>query len=137
MKKSLMTLVLVTVFGVPAAYAHGVQQQPSLLGALLSVGNHGSVANVGATIAAPSSLANVHANVLDNSVKANVDVGAANSNHYAPSHGSPAVADVKLNVLGIVKANVDVGQSSRQGGSLLNLNASLLSGGVGNRQDRW
>ncbi|HEU0095103.1 MAG TPA: hypothetical protein VFQ52_01515 [Rhizomicrobium sp.] len=101
MKKSLMTLVLVTVFGVPAAYAHGVQQQPSLLGALLSVGNH-SVANVGAKVLSPSSL-----------------------------------ADVKLNVLGVVKANVDVGQSSRQGNSLLNLNASLLSGGVGNRQDRW
>jgi hypothetical protein len=133
-----MTLVLITVFGVNAAYAHGVQQQPSLLGALFSVGNHGSVANVGATIAAPSSLANVHANVLDNSVKANVDIGGASNNRYnAPSHGSSAVADVKLNVLGVVKANVDVGQSSRQGSSLLNLNASLLSGGVGNRQDRW
>lgn len=102
MKKSFMTLVLITVFGVNAAYAHGVQQQPSLLGALLSVGNHGSIANVSAKVAAPSSL-----------------------------------ADVKLNVLGAVKANVDVGQSSRQGSSLLNLNASVLSGGVGGRQDRW
>jgi hypothetical protein len=136
MKKSFMTLVLITVFGVNAAYAHGAQQQPSLLGALLQVGNHGSVANVAATVAAPSSLANVHANVLDNSVKADVNVGAANNNRY-DSHGASAVADVKLNVLGVVKANVDVGQASRQGGSLLNLNASVLSGGVGNRQDRW
>lgn len=137
MKKSLMTLVLIAVFGVNAAYAHGVQQ-PSLLGGLLQAGNHGSVANVAATVAAPSSLANIHANVLGNSVKADVDVGSANNRYSAPGRGSfPAVADVKLNVLGIVKANVDVGQSSRQGGSLLNLNASVLSGGVGNRQDRW
>jgi hypothetical protein len=138
MKKSFMTLVLITVFGVNAAYAHGMQQQPSLLGALLSVGNHGSIANVSAKVAAPSSLADVHANVLDNTVKANVDVGAANNHYSAPSHNSsPAVADVKLNVLGLVKANVDVGQTSHQGSSLLNLNASVLSGGVGGRQDRW
>jgi type 1 fimbria pilin len=136
MKKSLITLALITMLGAPAAYAHGVQQQPSLLSGLLSVGNHGSVANVAATVAAPSSLANVHANVLDNSVKANVNVGSSNNNRY-DSHGSSSVADVKLNVLGVVKANVDVGQSSRQGGSLLNLNASLLSGGVGGRHDRW
>jgi hypothetical protein len=136
MKKSLIALALITVIGAPA-YAHGVQQQPSLLGALLSVGNHGSIANVSAKVAAPSSLADVHANVLGNAVRADVDVGAANNNHYAPSHGSTAVADVKLNVLNVVKANVDVGQSSRQGSSLLNLNASVLSGGVGNHQDRW
>jgi hypothetical protein len=137
MKKSLMTLLLITVFGVNAAYAHGVQQQPSLLGALLSVGNHGSIANVTAKVAAPSSLADVHANVLDNAVKADVDVGSSSNTRYAPSHGSSAVADVKLNVLNVVKANVDVGQTSRQGNSLLNLNASVLSGGVGNRQDHW
>jgi hypothetical protein len=134
MKKTLITLALITTFGIPAAYAHGMAQQPSLLGALVSVGNHGSIANVAAKVASPSSLADVHANVLGNTVKADVDVGAAN-NRY--SHGSPSVADVNLNVLGAVKANVDVGQSSRHGSSLLNLNASVLSGGVGNRQDRW
>jgi hypothetical protein len=131
-----MTLALVTVFGMPAAYAHGFQQQPSLLGALVQVGNHGSVANVAAKVLSPSSLADVHANVLDNVVKADVNVGAANNNHYN-SRGSSDIADVKLNVLGAVKANVDVGQSDRHGSSLLNLNASLLGGGVGNRQDRW
>jgi hypothetical protein len=136
MKKTLIAFALITMIGAPA-YAHGVQQQPSLLGALLSVGNHGSIANVSARVAAPSSLADVHANVLDNAVRADVDVGAANNHHYAPSHGSTAVADVKLNVLNVVKANVDVGQASRQGSSLLNLNASVLSGGVGNHQDRW
>jgi hypothetical protein len=132
MKKTFITLALIAVIGAPA-YAHGVQQQPSLLGALLSVGNHGSIANVGAKVLSPSSLADVHASVLDNAVKADVDVGA--NNRY--SHGSSAVADVKLNVLGAVKANVVVGQSDRHGSSLLNLNASLLSGGVGNRQDHW
>jgi hypothetical protein len=137
MKKTLITLALVTAFGVPAAYAHGFQQQrPSLLGALLSVGNHGSIANVGAKVLSPSSLADVHANVLGNAVKADVDVGNA-SNRYDSRHGSSSVADVNLNVLGAVKANVDVGQSSRHGSSLLNLNASVLSGGVGNRQDHW
>ena len=69
-------------------------------------------------------------------MKANVDVGTAN-NRYDPRHGASSVADVNLNVLGAVKANVDVGQSSRHGSSLLNLNASVLSGGVGNRQDHW
>lgn len=137
MKKSLITLALITVFGMPAAYAHGFQQQqPSLLGELVQAGNHGSIANVAAKVLSPSSLANVHANVLDNAVKADVNVGAANNSHYN-SHGSSDIADVKLNVLGAVKANVDVGQSSRHGSSLLNLNASLLGGGVGNRQDRW
>jgi len=135
MNISLMTLALVTALGT-AAYAHGVQQQPSLLGALVQVGNHGSIANIGAKVLSPSSLADVHANVLDNAVKADANIGASGNNHY-DSHGSSAVADVKLNVLNVVKANVDVGQADRRGSSLLNLNASVLGGGVGNRQDRW
>lgn len=101
MKKTLVALMLVTVSA--AAHAHGFRQQPSLLGALVQAGNHGSVANVAARVASPSSLADVHANVLGNAVK----------------------------------ADIDVGQSSRRGSALLNLNASVLGGGVGNRQDRW
>ncbi len=109
-KKALMSLMLTAVFGAPSAFAHGVTQQPSLLSALVNVGNHGSIAKV------------------------NANIGATTQ----PSYHTPAsVADVKANVLGVVKADVAVGQTSRQGSSLLGLNLSILGGGVGNRQDRW
>ncbi|HEY0265799.1 MAG TPA: hypothetical protein VGC16_03550 [Rhizomicrobium sp.] len=109
-KKIVMSLMLTAAFGAPQAFAHGVQQQPSLLGALVNIGNHGGIANVAATVGA------------------------------TPSYRAPtaSVADVKANVLGgAVKADVAVGQTSRQGSSLLGLNLSILGGGVGNRQDRW
>ncbi len=112
-KKTLMSLMLTAAFGVPSAFAHGVQQQPSLLSALVTVANHGSIADLNANLRATTQ----------------------------PSYRAPAissVADVKANVLGgAVKADVAVGQTSRQGSSLLGLNLSILGGGVGNRQDRW
>jgi hypothetical protein len=64
-----------------------------------------------ATIGSHASLANVAASVA------------------APA----ALANVHANVLnGAINANVAVGQTSRHDDSLLNLNVSLLNGGVGN-----
>jgi hypothetical protein len=138
-KKILVSLMVTAAFGIPTAYAHGASQ-PSLLNALVSVGNHGSIANVAATVAAPSTLADVHASALDNSVNANVavDTSSSHSSYNAPPHNaSSSVADVNLNVLNAVKANVDVGQQSGHSSTLLGISATVLDGGVGNRQNRW
>lgn len=109
-KKILMTVMLAAVFAAPSAFAHGMQQRPSLLGALVNIGNHGGIANVTANIGAQPS-------------------------YHAPARALP---DVRANVLnGAVKADIAVGQASRHDSALLNLNASVLSGGVGNSRDRW
>jgi hypothetical protein len=108
-KKILVSLMVTAAFGIPTAQAHGTSQ-PSLLNALVSVGNHGSIANVA------------------------VDTSSHASNN-APSHGASSVAGVNLNVLNVVKANVDVGQSHSN--MLLGISATVLDGGVGNRQNHW
>lgn len=95
--KTFACFALITVIATPA-FAHDTHQQPSLVSALVSVGNHGSVANAAATVGSRNSLADVSANVLG----------------------------------GAVKANVDVGQTSHQGTTLLGIGLGL-DGGVGNR----
>ena len=95
-KKTLIAVAVIAALATPA-FAHGVQQQPSLLGGLL-----GNVVNLNANVGGRSGLANVNASLLG----------------------------------GAVKTNVDVGQSNRHGGDLLNLGISL-DGGVGNRPGRW
>ncbi len=102
-KKILMCVMLTAAFGAPA-FAHDTQQ-PSLLSALVNVGT----------------IAKVNANVAT----------TTQPSYHAPA--TTSVADVKANVLnGAVKADVDVGQTSRNTSSLLNLNLSVLGGGVGN-----
>jgi hypothetical protein len=70
------------------------------------------------------SLLNVVASIGSHASLANVAASAA-----APS----TLANVHATVLdNTVKANVAVGQTARHDDSLLNLNVSLLNGGVGN-----
>lgn len=100
-KKFVLSLMLAASFSAPA-FAHGASSVP-LLGALVTAGNHGGIATVGAA------------------------VGQQN-------RGASSLADVNLNLLnGAVKANIGVDQSSRQSTSLLNIGATVLGGGVGNR----
>ena len=136
MKKIIVSLMLAGSLATPAL-ANGFHQQPSLLGALVSVGNHGSIASVAAKVASPNSfggsLADVKANVLDNTVKADVKVGSSQPS-YGPSHGYGASEVAGLNVVipGVAKANVAIGQQSGHSSSLLGVTANVLSGGVGN-----
>jgi len=116
------------------AFAHGFSQ-PSLLGALMNVGNHGSVA---AKVGSPHALADVKANVLGNTVKADVKVGARQPSYgYGRGTSAPSSSLLGLNVIvpGIARANVDVGQQSRHGSTLLGVTANVLDGGVGRRGD--
>lgn len=103
------------------AFAHGFSQ-PSLLGALVNVGNHGSVA---AKMGSPHALADVK-------------VGTRQPSH-GYGHGASASSSslLGLNVImpGIARANIDVGQQSRHGSTLLGVTANVLDGGVGRRGD--
>jgi hypothetical protein len=132
MKKIIVSLALATILATPA-FANGFNQ-PSLLGALLNVGNHGSIASVAAKVASPNSLADVKANVLDNTARADVKVGSSQPS-YGYGHSAPSSEVVGLNVVipGIAKANIAIGQQSGHSSSLLGVTANVLSGGVGNR----
>lgn len=131
-KKFIIALMLAAAVASPA-YANG---SSGLLGALVSVGNHGSVANVGATVDNRNSLANVGANLLGGVVKATATVDQTQSHGYGPT--SSSLADVNLNVLnGAVKANVAVDQNSRHDSTLLGVSAMVLDGGVGNHGGHW
>jgi hypothetical protein len=133
MKKIIASLAFAAL--ATPAFAHGVSQ-PSLLGALVNLGNHGGIASVGAKVASPNALADVKANVLDNAVKADVKLSASQSS-YGHGYGAPSPSLLGLNVTvpGIVQANVDVGQQSRHGSTLLGVTANVLDGGVGHRGD--
>jgi len=131
MKKIIVSLAFV-VLATPA-FAHGFSQ-PSLLGALVNVGNHGSVAGVAATVASPHALADVKANVLGNAVKADVTVGARQPSHgHGYSAPSPSLLGLNVTVPGIARANGDVGRQNRHGSILLGVTANVLDGGVGRR----
>lgn len=129
MKKIIVSLILTGVAATPA-FANGINQ-PSLLGALVSVGNHGSIASVAAKVASPNSLADVKANVLDNTVKADVKVGATQPSY---GYGAPSseVAGLNFVIPGVAKANVAIGQQTGHSSTLLGVTANVLSGGVGN-----
>ena len=131
MKKIIVSLMLAGTLATPA-FANGFNQ-PSLLGALVSVGNHGDIANVVAKVASPSTLANVKANVLDNTVKADVKVGSTQPS-YGYGHGAPSssLADLNVTIPGVAKANVAIGQQTGHSSTLLGVTANVLSGGVGN-----
>jgi len=102
-----LSLALTAAAIAPAAahdFGQGFNRAPApLLGALVSVGPHGSIANVGAAVGASSR----HGSSL-----ADVNVNALN---------------------GAVRADVDVGQSSRHSSTLLGVSATVLDGGVGHR----
>lgn len=129
MKTFVVSLMLASTLAAPA-FANGISQ-PSLLGALVTVGNHGDIANVAAKVASPSTLADVKANVLDNTARADVKVGATQ-----PSYGygapSSSIADLKVTVPGVANANVAVGQQTGHPSTLLGVTANVLDGGVGN-----
>jgi hypothetical protein len=123
MKKIIVPLLLASALATPA-FANGFNQ-PSLLGALVSLGNHGSIANVAAKVASPNALADVK-------------VGASQPSYghdYGYGHGAPSSSLATLNVTvpGVAKANVAVGQQSGRSSTLLGVTANVLSGGVGNR----
>ena len=86
MKKIIASLAFAAL--ATPAFAHGVSQ-PSLLGALVNLGNHGGIASVGAKVASPNALADVKANVLDNAVKADVKLSASQSS-YGHGYGAPS-----------------------------------------------
>lgn len=129
MKKIIVSFALVTTLATPAL-ANGINQ-PSLLGALVSVGNHGSVANVVAKVSSPSTLADVKANVLDNTIKVDVKAGASQPS-YGVGAPSSEVAGLNVVIPGVAKANVAIGQQTGHSSTLLGVTANVLSGGVGN-----
>lgn len=101
--KFALSLVLAAATIGPAA-AHDFHRAPTpLLGALVSLGNHGAIANVGAAVGTSShyssSLADVNVNALG----------------------------------GAVHTNIAVGQSGRHTSTLLGVSATVLDGGVGHR----
>jgi hypothetical protein len=101
--KIAMSVLLAAAFAAPAA-AHDLRRSPApLLGALVSLGNHGSIANVAANVDTRSGL---HSSLAD------VNVNALN---------------------GAVRANVAVGRSGRHSSTLLGIGATVLDGGVGHR----
>lgn len=133
MKKIIASLAFAAL--ATPALAHGISQ-PSLLGALVNLGNHGSIASVGANVASPNALVGVKTGILDNAVKADVKVGASQPSHgYGYGYSAPTSSLLGLNVTvpGIARANVDVGQQSRRGSALLGVTANVLDGGVGRR----
>jgi hypothetical protein len=134
MKKIIVSLMLASTLATPA-FANGFNQ-PSLLGALVSLGNHGSIASVAAKVASPNTLADVKANVLDNTVKADVKVGSSQQSYghdYGYGAPSSSLATLNVTVPGVAKANVAIGRQSGHSSSLLGVTANVLGGGVGNR----
>jgi hypothetical protein len=79
MSKKIALALILAAASVSTAQANGYRQSsPSLLGALVSVGNHGSVANVGAAVGNHNSVADIRVNALGGAVKADVNVGQQN-----------------------------------------------------------
>ena len=92
MFKTIAVSLVLTAFAATAAQAGGYQNRSSsLLGALVTLGNHGSIANVGQTGRHGSSLADVNANLLGGAVRA--DLGVAQSGRRG---GSLLDLDVNL-----------------------------------------
>jgi hypothetical protein len=128
-KKIILSLILAAAAVTPAMAGGHNQPQPRNTGLL------GLVAKV----AAPNALANVTANLLGNTVRADVKVGASQPSYgYGYGHNSSSsIADINVNVPGIARVQADVGQQNRHGSTLLGISANVLSGGVGQRGDRW
>jgi hypothetical protein len=130
-KKIIVSLAFVAL--ATPVFAHGFSQ-PSLLDALVNVGNHGSIAGVAAKVASPHALADVKANVLGSAVKADVTVGARQPSYdHGYSAPSPSLLGLNVTVPGIARANVDVVRQNRHGSTLLGVTANVLDGGVGRR----
>jgi len=135
MKKIIVSLMLAGSLATPAFAGGFNHSQPSLLGALVSLGNHGDIANVAAKVASPNALADVKANVLDNTARADVKVGASQPSYgYGHGYGAPSssIANLNVTIPGVARANVAVGQQTGHSSTLLGVTANVLSGGVGN-----
>jgi len=69
---------------------------------------------------------------------ADVKVGTRQPSHgygHGASASSSSLLGLNVIVPGIARANVDVGQQSRHGSTLLGVTANVLDGGVGRRGD--
>lgn len=118
-KKIILSLVLAAIAANPAFAGGYNQPQPSLLGAIVKVG-------------APNALADVKANLLGNTVKADVKVGASQPSHGYGHNNNAQLLDLNVNVPGVARVQADVGQQNRHSSTLLGISANVLSGGVGN-----
>jgi hypothetical protein len=121
-KKFILSLVLAATAVTPAvAGGYGHNSQPSLLGVIANVGT-------------PRALADVKANLLNNSVKADVKVGSSQPSYvHNYSHSNSSLADIYVSVPGIARIQADVGQQNRRSNTLLGISANVLGGGVGHR----
>jgi len=100
-------IAMAAAFAAPAAAHDFGHSRAPLLGALVSLGNQGGVANVAAGVDTRSGL---------------------HSSLYS------GLADVNVNALnGAVRANAAVGQNSRHSSTLLGIGVTVLDGGVGHR----
>ncbi len=125
-KTFILSLVLAaTAITAAVAGGYGHNSNPSSL--------LGVIANVGT----PRGLADVKANVLNNTVKADVQVGSSQPSYgYNGGYGhnsNAQLADINVNVPGIARIQADVGQQNRRGTTLLGISANVLGGGVGHR----
>ncbi len=122
-KKFILSLVLAATAITPAVaggYGHNSHNnQSSLLGVMANVGT-------------PRALADVKANVLNNTVKADVKLGSSRPS-YGYGHSNSPLADINVSVPGIARIQADVGQQNRRGTTLLGISANVLGGGVGHR----
>ena len=119
-KKIILSLVLATAAITPAvAGGYGHNRQPALAGVIANVG-------------APRAFADVKANLLGNTVKADVSVGASQPS-WGHGHSNSQLADINVSVPGIARVQADVGQQNRHGSTLLGISANVLGGGVGHR----
>jgi len=122
-KKIILSLILAAA-ATPAfagGYGHNSRNsQPSLLGVIANIG-------------APRALADVKANVLNSTVKADVKLGAQPSYGHGYGHGNSALADIDVTVPGIARVQADVLEQNRRGTTLLGVSANVLGGGVGHR----
>lgn len=121
MKKIILSLVLAATAVTPAVAGGYRPAQPSLLGVIANIGS-------------PKALADVKANVLNNTVKADVKVGATQPSYgYGHGHNNSSLADINVAVPGLARVQADVGQQNRHGSTLLGVSVNVLGGGVGNR----
>ena len=122
-KKIILSLILAATAVSPAVAGGNRQPQPSLLGVIANVGS-------------PRALADVKANVLNNTVKADVQVGGAQPSYgYGHHNNNSSLADINVAVPGIARIQADVGQQNRHGTTLLGVTANVLGGGVGHRNN--
>jgi len=123
-KKFILSLVLAASAITPAVaggYGHNSHNNKSSL--------LGVIANIGT----PRALADVKANVLNNTVKADVKVGSSQPSYGYGHNSNSQLADINVSVPGIARIQADIGQQNRRSTTLLGISANVLGGGVGHR----